>query len=201
MNFKVYGLTGSGNNYKVRLLLAHLGEPYDWEEIPSTRIKPRTPEFLKINPDGKVPVLVTKEGELLRESNAILCYLGEGTPFWTGDGLARARVLQWMFFEQFGHEPYLAVARSIHKYATAGDPEYDRLPHLHEKGYHALDVMEHELGQSDFLGGNGYSVADIALFAYTHMAGEGGFDLEPYGGIRRWIERVKEQPGFVALPG
>ena len=197
--YRLYGLTGSGNSYKPRLLLEHLGESYEWIEIPSTKVAPRTPEFLAINPAGKVPVLEIEPGEFLPESNAILYYLARGTNYFPQDRLDRAQVLRWMFFEQDAHEPYLAVARSIYKYNEIGHERYDELPHLHELGYQALDVMEQRLTDREFMVGETYTIADISLFAYTHVAPAGGFDLAPYPAINAWIERVKSQPGFIDL--
>ncbi len=197
--YRLYGLTGSGNCYKPRLLLGHLGKSYDWIEIPSKMVVPRTSEFLAINPAGKVPVLEIGPGEFLPESNAILYYLARGTNLFPQDRLDRAQVLRWMFFEQNNHEPYLAVARSIYKYYAAGHERYNELPKLHELGYHALDVMEQQLGDHEFMVGENYTIADISLFAYTHVAPDGGFDLAPYPAVKAWIERVKSQPGFVKL--
>ncbi|MFC1481204.1 glutathione S-transferase family protein [Candidatus Neomarinimicrobiota bacterium] len=197
--YRLYGLTGSGNSYKPRLLLEHLGQPYEWIEIPSTRIAPRTPEFLAINPAGKVPVLEIEPGEYLPESNAILYYLARSTDFFPQGRLERAHVLRWMFFEQSAHEPYLAIARSIYKYYEAGHVRYDELPGLHELGYQALDVMEQHLADREFMVGQTYTIADISLFAYTHVASAGGFDLAPYTAINAWIERIRSQSGFVEL--
>ena len=197
--YKLYGLTGSGNCYKPRLLLEQLGKPYDWIEIPSTRVAPRTPEFLAINPAGKVPVLEIEPGEYLPESNAILYYLARGSDYFPQDRLDRAHVLRWMFFEQYAHEPYLAVARSIYKYYDAGHERFKELPRLHELGYQALDVMDQHLAEHEFMVGKAYTIADISLFAYTHVAPAGGFDLTPYAAINAWIERVKSQPGFIEL--
>ncbi len=197
--YKVYGMMTSGNCYKVRLLLAHLDQPYDWEEIPSTRVAPRTPEFLAMSPIGKVPVLQLEGGQILPESNAILAYLADGTDFMPTDPLDRARALAWMFFEQNGHEPYLAIARSIRKNYPEDHPRWAELPGLMKKGVTALGVMEQHLGRHDWFAGGGYSVADISLFAYTHLASEGGFDLPAFPAVSRWLDRVQEQPGFVQL--
>lgn len=197
--YKVYGMMTSGNCYKVRLLLAHLGEPYDWEEIPSTRVKPRTPEFLALTPMGKVPLLELPTGEHLPESGAILHYLAEGTPYLPDDKLDRARALAWMLFEQNGHEPYLAIARSISNNYPADHPRREELPSLLAKGNAALAVMEQHLARHDYFAGAAYSIADIALFAYTHVAGEGGFDLAAYPAVSRWLQRVRGQEGFVEL--
>lgn len=197
----VYGMSVSGNCHKVRLLLEQLGEPYRWIEIDSARGETRTPEYLSKNPNGKVPLLELADGRRLAESNAILCYLAEGSAFLPNDRWLRAQVLQWLFFEQYSHEPYIAVARFISGWLPADHPRRAELPFLLERGYKALDVMEEHLVDRKYLVADGYSIADIGLFAYTHAAGDGGFDLERYPGIRAWIERVRAQPGFVAMPG
>ena len=197
--YKVYGMRTSGNCYKVKLLLEQLGEPYEWEEIPSTRIQPRTKEFFAINPNGKVPVLRLADGRHLAESNAILFYLAEGTPYLPEDRFDRAQVLQWLFFEQNNHEPSVAVARFIKRYYQETDSRWQELPTLHESGYRALGVMEQDLARQPYLAGEAFTIADISLFAYTHVAHEGGYDLTPYPAINSWLERVKGQPGFTPL--
>ncbi len=197
--YKVYGIMTSGNCYKVRLLLAHLGEDYDWEEIPSTRVKPRTPEYLAIAPMGLVPLLRLPTGEHLPESGAILHYLAEGSPYLPADKLDRARALAWMLFEQNGHEPYLAIARTICNNYPDDHPRREELPRLRDKGNAALAVMERHLAQHDYFAGATYSIADMALFAYTHVAAEGGFDLPAYPAVSAWLERVQGQAGFVPL--
>ena len=197
--YKVYGMRTSGNCYKVKLLLEQLGEPYEWEEIPSTRIQPRTKEFFAINPNGKVPVLRLADGRHLAESNAILFYLAEGTPYLPEDRFDRAQVLQWLFFEQNNHEPSVAVARFIKRYYQETDSRWQELPTLHESGYRAVGVMEQDLAPQPYLAGDAFTIADISLFAYTHVAHEGGYDLTPYPAINSWLERVKGQPGFTPL--
>ena len=197
--YKVYGMRTSGNCYKVKLLLEQLGEPYEWEEIPSTRIQPRTKEFFAINPNGKVPVLRLADGRHLAESNAILFYLAEGTPYLPEDRFDHAQVLQWLFFEQNNHEPNVAVARFIKRYYQETDSRWLELPTLHESGYRALGVMEQALARQPYLAGDAFTIADISLFAYTHVAHEGGYDLTPYPAINSWLERVKGQPGFTPL--
>jgi glutathione S-transferase len=197
----VYGMSDSGNCYKVRLALEQLGLAYRWVEVDPNRGETRTPEFLARNPNAKVPTLGLEDGGSLPESNAILHYLAEDTPLLPKDRLGRARALQWMFFEQYSHEPYVAVARSILRYQPADSPRRAELPRLHERGHHALSVMEQHLDDEPFFVGGRYSVADIALFAYTHCAGDGGFDMALYPAIRAWLGRVRGQPGFVAMPG
>jgi glutathione S-transferase len=198
--FTVYGMSSSGNCYKVRLALEQLALPYRWTEVDSSKGETRTPEFLARNPNGKVPTLGLEDGTYLAESNAILFYLAEGTALLPREKLARARVLQWMFFEQYSHEPYIAVARFILYYLPPDAPRRAELPRLQERGHQALAVMEQHLARQPFFAGGAYSIADIALFAYTHCAADGGFDLSGYPAVGAWIERVRGQPRFVPLP-
>jgi glutathione S-transferase len=195
----LYDFPGSGNGYKVRLLLARLGLPYRLEARDILRGETRTTDFLAINPNGKIPVLVLEDGTALSESDAILVYLAEGTGFWPEKRLDRARCLQWMFFEQYSHEPAIAVARFILHFMPEDSPRRGELPALERRGYAALDVMEQHLREQDWLIGNRCTVADIALYGYTHCADEGGFDLGRYPGIRAWLERVAAEPGHVGM--
>ncbi|HET7649713.1 MAG TPA: glutathione S-transferase family protein [Gammaproteobacteria bacterium] len=195
--YVVYGMRDSGNCYKVRLTLEQLQQPYRWVEINSARGETRTPEFLAKNPNGKVPLLELEPGKYLAESNAIIAYLADGTALFPADRWQRAQTLQWMFFEQYSHEPYVAVARFIMKRLPADNPRHQDLPRLRERGYQAFGVMEKHLTQTPFFGGDAYCVADIALYAYSHKAAEGGFDLSPYPAVRAWLDRVAAQPGFV----
>jgi glutathione S-transferase len=199
--FTVYGKSDSGNCYKVKLALEQLGLAYRWVEVDSTRGETRSAEFLAKNPNGKVPTLGLPDGSYLPESNAILHYLAEGSALLPADRLGRARALQWMFFEQYSHEPYIAVARFICYYLPPDSPRRAELPRLQERGYQALGVMEQHLGKSPFFSGDGYGIADIALFAYTHCAPDGGFDLARTPAIVDWLARVRGQPRFVPLPG
>ena len=191
----------SGNGYKVRLLMAELGIAYERIEYDIDQGETRSPEFLgRINASGRVPVLETEGGAFLPESNAILCYLAQGTSFLPEEPLEKARVLQWMFFEQYSHEPNVATPRF---WATHGvEMTEERRIGLRQKrelGYAALGVMEGHLAREDFFVGGRYTVADIALYAYTHVAHEGGFDLESYPAVRTWIGRVASQPGHVSI--
>lgn len=195
---RVYGTSSSGNCHKVRLALDALGLPYRWHEIDVIKGETRTPEFLAMNPNGKVPVLQIDEHSFLPESNAILCYLADGTSLWPGDRVARAQALQWMFFEQYSHEPYIAVARFVRLFLKRSDDP--RLPELARRGHAALAVMERHLARHAFFAAGQFSIADIALFAYTHRADEGGFDLQPYPAVRAWIERCLQQPGASTMP-
>ena len=195
----LYDFNGSGNGYKVRLLLAQLGIRYTLVERDILKGETRTPEFLAKNPNGRIPTLELDDGTFLAESDAILWYLAEGTKFAPADRMERARTLQWMFFEQYSHEPQIAVARfwihSLHK----GKEWADRLQEKWQKGYLALDVMERHLTGRRFFVAERYSIADIALYGYTHVAGEGEFDLGRYPHIRAWLDRVADQPGHVLI--
>jgi glutathione S-transferase len=199
--FTVYGMADSGNCYKVKLTLEQLALPYRWVEVDSARGETRTLRFLAMNANGKVPTLALDDGTFLPESNAILNYLADGSRLLPSGRLERARVLQWMFFEQYSHEPYIAVARSIVRYQPADSPRRAELPRLRERGNQALSVMEQHLGRSPFFVAERYSIADIALYAYTHCASEGGFDLAGYPAVSAWLERVKAQPRHVPMPG
>ncbi len=198
-NFIVYGDSRSGNCYKIKLLCSQLDIPYGWREVDILAGDTRTPEFLAMNANGKIPLLALPDSRYLAESNAILVFLAEGSELAGSDNFSRAEILQWMFFEQYSHEPNIATSRFIIQYL--GDPP-DRQAALEEKrlgGYKALDVMEQQLGTNTFIAGSEYSIADIALYAYTHVADEGGFDLKDYPAIRAWLERVKATPGYVPM--
>ena len=193
----VYGMKASGNCYKVQLLLDLLAQPYHWVEINSAAGETRTPEFLAKNANGRVPLLELEDGRRLPESNAILCFLAEGSPFLPSERFAHAQVLQWLFFEQYSHEPYIAVARFISGWLPEDHPRRAELPRLRERGHQALAVMEQHLASQDYFVGGRCTVADIALYAYTHTAADGGFDLAPYPALRAWLARVEAQPCFV----
>ena len=195
----VYGMAMSGNCYKLRLLLEQLGRPYRWIEVDSARGETRTPEFLARNPNGKVPLIELEDGRVLVESNAILCWLADGTAYVPEDAWQKAQALSWMFFEQYSHEPYIAVARFIRGWTPAGSPRRADLPRLRERGHQALAVMERHLQSADWFGGAAYGIADMALFAYTHCAADGGFDLTAYPRIEAWLDRVRATPGFVPM--
>jgi glutathione S-transferase len=189
----------SGNGYKVRLLLAQLGLDYRWTELDIDAGKTRTPEFLKRNPNGRIPTLELDDGTNLAESNAILWYLAEGTAFVPGDRLGRAQALQWMFFEQYSHEPFVATPRYIVKHLPPEHARRAELPERLAKGRAALAVMDEHLRSRRFFVAERYTIADIALFAYTHVAHEGGHDLTPYASVRSWLVRVAAQPGNVSI--
>jgi glutathione S-transferase len=189
----------SGNGYKVRLVLAHLGLRYDWTDLDLDAGASRTPEFLKRNPNGRIPTLELDDGTNLAESNAILWYLAEGSPFVPSDRLGRAQVLQWMFFEQYSHEPYVATPRYIVKHLPPDHARRAELPARLATGRAALKVMDEHLKSRRFFVAERYTIADIALYAYTHVAHEGGHDLAPYANVRAWLELVADQPGHVGL--
>ncbi len=195
---RLYDTLESGNCYKVRLLLRQLGRPFERVELDILKGETRTPEYLAKNPNGRIPVLELEDGRCIAESNAIQWYLAEGTSFLPDDAFARACVLQWLFFEQYSHEPYVAVLR-FWSHAGLMDEKRDQLPEKYERGNAALRVMESHLSAHAYFVGERYSIADIALYAYTHVAEEGGFELAPYAAIRAWCERVREQPGHIPI--
>ena len=195
---RLYDFFESGNGYKVRLLLHQLGIAYERIELDILEGETRTPEYLRINPNGRIPVLVLEDGSVLAESNAILFFLAEGTEFLPTERLSRARVLQWMFFEQYSHEPYIAVLRFWAFSGTAGQHTAE-IPEKRRRGEAALAVMDEHLERREFVVDARYSIADIALYAYTHLAEEGGFDLDRTPAVRRWIDRVAAQPGHIPI--
>ena len=196
---RLYDFLPSGNGYKVRLLLSQLAIPFELVEMDITKGETRTPEFLRKNPNGRIPLVELENGEYLAESGAALFYFAEGTPFLPDGRWHRAQVLQWMFFEQYSHEPYIAVARAwLHIFGL--DEERKRqLPQKQQLGYDALDVMETHLSGRAFFVDDRYSIADIALYAYTHVAEEGAFDLSRFPAVRTWLARVHDQPGYIPI--
>lgn len=202
MTLRLHDYLPSGNGYKVRLLLSQLRISFERIEYDIQRGETRTPEFLgKINANGRIPVLETDDGEFLPESNAIIFYLAEGTPFFPEDRLERTRVLQWMFFEQYSHEPNIAVARAmLHVFDLEMTEKRQAVLEQKQKlGYDALGVMENHLEDREYFVGGRYTIADIALYAYTHVADEGGFDLSDHPAVRAWIARVASQPDYVPI--
>jgi glutathione S-transferase len=195
----LYNSPVSGNCYKVRLLLAHLGIPYERRELDVVDRSNRREVLGDLNPALRVPTLVLDDGRALGESGAILWYLGEDTRFVPEDPYERAQVLQWMFFEQYDHEPAIAVARFWVAYSGRPEEYADRLPERIAAGQRALAAMERHLDGRRFLVGDGLTLADIALYAYTHVAEEGGFELEPYPAVHHWLERVASEPGHVRI--
>jgi glutathione S-transferase len=199
--FRVWGDIYSGNCFKVKLVLKQLKVPYEWICVNILDKETRTPEFLAMNPNGRIPLLETETGVFLCESNAILHYLAEGSPLLPADRLEHAQVLQWMFFEQYSHEPYIATARYIVRYLGRPAEHEQRLQDKMAPGYAALQVMQQHLNCHSYFVGDRYTIADIALYAYTHVAHEGGFDLKPYPAVGAWLERVRSQPCYVGMDG
>jgi len=192
----VYDAPGSGNGYKVRLLLDLLGIPYRTHWLNILKGETRHPDFLAINPNGKIPAVVLESGEALSESDALLFYFAQGTSFWPETKLDQTRVLQWMFFEQYSHEPAIAVLRFWLHFLPADPDREAMIPAKRSQSFHALGVMEGRLAQGEWLVGSGPTIADIALYAYTHVAHEADISLEAFPHIRAWIGRIEALPGW-----
>ncbi len=195
----VHGYMASGNSWKVATVLRALGIPYAWAEVDSNAGGTRTPAFLALNPNGQIPVVVLDGGEVLAESGAILLHFAEGTPLLPPPGLTRTRVHEWLFFEQYSHEPNVAVARNLMSLRREAHLYPERMAKLTEGGNRALSIMERRLASHDWLVDGGRTVADIALFAYTHVADQGGFDMARTPGIGRWIARMLATDGILAI--
>ncbi len=196
---RVFGDIKSGNCFKIKLLLHQLGRDYEWVHVDVMRKESRTPAFLRMNPKGQIPVLQIEPNNFLTESNAILHYLAAGSDLLPRDRLEHARVLEWMFFEQYDHEPTIASARFIVLY-LGRPPEHEQS--LQQKlagGYEALELMEQHLRTHEYFAGGKYTIADIALYAYTHVAHEGGFDLSRFPAVQGWLSRIRQQPGYVGM--
>jgi len=193
---KLYDYLPSGNSYKVRLLLSYLDIPYTHVPIDIHKGETQTADYLAMNPAGQIPVLQLNDGRTLAESNAIISFLGEDTPYLPANAFERAKCLQWMFWEQYRHEPAIAVARYISHYAPEREAE---LPTLQERGNAALCVMDDHLGAHPWFVGEGPTIADIALYAYTHVAGEGGFELNNYLHVQRWCEHMADHPKHISI--
>ena len=196
---RLYDYLPSGNGYKVRLLLTQLGISFERVELDILKGETRTAEFLRKYPNGRIPAVELDDGRLLFESNAIIMYFAEGTAFLFADRFERAEILQWLFFEQYSHEPYIASVRFLVMYPQVQDERRQILDMMRRRGYDALGVMEGHLKSREWFVGARYSVADIALYAYTNVAGEGGFDLAGYPAIRAWLDRVKSQPRHIPI--
>ena len=198
----LYQQHDSGNCYKVRLLLAHLGRPFQTVAVSALDGSTRQPEFLAKNPIGKVPTVQLEDGRYLAESNAILLHLAERTALLPADAYTRAKAYEWLFFEQYSHEPAIAVRRALTVYAGRGvEATPARMAQLLDAGNRALGVMERRLAGNEWLAGEAFSIADISLYAYTHMAGDGGYDLATFPYIGNWLARVAAQPGHVTIDG
>lgn len=197
--YRIYGDVYSGNCYKIKLLMHLLGVEYEWIHVDIMRGESRTSEFLAMNPNGKVPAVRVPDGRYLSESNAILNYLAEGSEYLPASRYERAQVLQWQFFEQYSHEPFIATSRYIIRYLGRPPEEEQRLQEKSAPGYRALHVMERHLSTRSFFVAERYTIADISLYAYTHVAHEGGFDLSKYINIRNWLERIQGQSGHIVM--
>jgi len=197
---RLYGDLRSGNCYKAWLLARWLELPLEWVVVDIAAGETQTPDFLAMNTNGKIPVLELAPGDLLAESNAILFYLAQGSSLWPTDPRQQADVLKWMFFEQYSHEPYIAVARFIVRYLGRPESQEARLDGLKTGGEKALAMMEQQLKKSPYLCGEAPTIADIALYAYTHVAEEGIFSLQGWPAIRDWITRIEAHPHHMSLP-
>lgn len=198
---KLYDYLPSGNSYKVRLMMSYLGLTYEHIGLDIIKGETQTDGFKAVNPVGQIPLLELSDGRRIAESNAIIYFLGEGTPYWPKNAFDQAKCMQWMFFEQYKHEPAIAVSRFIHHYAM--DKRESELPALMKRGYAALDIMEDHLAQNLWFvscdSGDGRTLADVALYAYTHVAGEGGFDLTRYPNITAWLDRFADHPKHILI--
>jgi glutathione S-transferase len=198
-SYTLWGDRRSGNCYKVAWLLRQLDKSYAWQETDVLRGATRTSGFLHMNPNGKVPLLRLPDGGMLAESNAMLLHLAEGTEYLPSDAYLRAMVYQWLFFEQYSHEPYIAVRRFLMHFDHGRPLSAERLDMLLARGHEALGVMEKALSRNAWIAGPEFSVADIALYAYTHVAGQGDFDLVAYPALQGWMARIRTRPGHFDL--
>lgn len=197
--YRVYGDMLSGNCYKIKLLMRFLEIDHEWKHVDILAGETHTDDFVGMNSNAKIPVLQIDACEFLCESNAILNFLAEGSAFLPESGLQRARVLQWQFFEQYSHEPFIAVARFIQKILGMPAERTEEFESKQKGGHRALAVMEQQLAETRFIAGNSPTIADISLYAYTHVAHEGGFDLERYAEIRKWLSRIEALPNYVEM--
>ena len=196
----LYGNATSGNCWKPAMMLHARGLPFRWIEVDILKGESRTPGFLALNPNGRVPLLQLPDGRTLAESNAMLLHLGEGSTWIPSDAYLRAKMYEWLFFEQYSHEPYIATVRYWVRYAGKAEEKKQEIVERTARGYAALGVMEQALTAAPFLVGERATLADVALYAYTHVAPQGGFSLDDYPAVRRWLDRVPKVPGFVPMP-
>ena len=196
---KIYGDVYSGNCYKLKLICALLAIEHEWIPVDILKGDTRSEKFLALNPNGQIPVCVTAGGDVLTESNAILYYLAQDSQYWPRDRLAQTRILEWQFFEQYSHEPTIAVARFIRLYQGMPEDRKDEYQAKLKAGYRVLGLMEQHLTNNIFLVGDSCSIADISLFAYTHVAPEGGFELSNFPAIEAWIARIQSLQGFISM--
>ncbi len=196
---RIYGDIQSGNCYKIKLLCGLLDIEHEWVHVDILKGDTRAESFLRLNPNGKIPLLELGDGRTLAESNAILNFLADGSTYLPDEAFARARLLQWQFFEQYSHEPYIAVARYIALYLGLPEERREEYESKQAGGHKALAVMEQQLAQSPFLVGEQPTIADISLYGYTHVAHEGGFNLDEYPAVGAWLTRITELPGYVSM--
>lgn len=196
---RIYGDLLSGNCYKIKLLTSLLSIEHEWIDVDIINGETKTQAFIDKNPNGKIPLLELDDGRVLSESNAILNYLAVGSELVSEDPFKQAKILQWQFFEQYSHEPYIAVARFINKYLGLPEDRLDEYNAKQQGGHKALKVMETQLGKTEFLTGAHLTIADISLYGYTHVADEGGFDLSGYPNIQAWLSRIKSQPNYIGM--
>ena len=197
--YKLYDFLPSGNGYKVRLLLTQLEISFELILLNILKEETRTPEFLVKNPNGKIPVLEIESNKFLSESNAIIYYLSQGTDYFPDDKYQQARVMQWLFFEQYSHEPNIATPRFWITELKQENKYKEQIEQKRKLGYAALKVMEQHLEKHDFFVADRYTIADIALYAYTHVADEGGFDLDDFPSIKTWFKRIESQPNYITI--
>ena len=196
---EVYGDLQSGNCYKIKLLLSFLEIDHDWKHIDILAGETKSPEFLQMNPNGKIPVVTFNDGRILCESNAILGYFAEGTSFIPTEKFSKAKVYEWLFFEQYSHEPYIAVARFIRKYQGMPESRKTEFLSLQNGGNKALQILDTTLAKNSYLVGDYPTIADISLYAYTHVADEGGFDLQKYPSVQRWCRRIEATANYLPM--
>ena len=197
--YKLYDFLPSGNGYKVRLLLTQLQIPFKRIELNILKGETRTPEFLAKNPNGKIPLLEIAPDTYISESNGILYYLSQGTEYFPQDKYQQAQIMQWLFFEQYSHEPNIATPRFWITELKQADKYQKEIEQKRKLGYTALNIMEQHLKECEFLVANKYTIADIALYAYTHVAEEGGFDLSDFSAINSWFSRIESQPKYIKI--
>ena len=197
--YRLYDFLPSGNGYKVRLLLTQLQIPFELVELNILEGETRSEEFLAINPNGKIPVLEYYPKKFISESNAILYYLAQDTPYFPKDRVQRAKVMEWLFFEQFSHEPNIATPRYWISVLKQPERYQEAIANKQKLGYKALTVMEQQLSQHDFLVADCYTIADISLYGYTHVAEEGGYDMSSFSAIKAWCDRIESQSNYIAI--
>ena len=196
---KIYGDIQSGNCFKIKLLTSLLDIEHEWIHIDILSGATKNKQFLLKNPCGQIPLLELSDNRFLSESNAILNYLADGSPLIPNEAYERAKVLQWQFFEQYSHEPYIAVARFISKYLGLPEEKKEEYKSKQVGGHNALKIMEHQLTKTPYIAGKSITIADISLYGYTHVAHEGGFNLEQYPSVLEWISKISSHPKYIGM--